>query len=70
MHTLVYNYCQWWQRYKSQIIDSKTYMVEITQHKQVTLWLLWKYEKISKLNRRLVKTVEKVRQLGNKNKIN
>ena len=28
--TLVYNYCQWWQKYKLQIIISKNVMAGIT----------------------------------------
>ena len=31
--TLVYNYCQWWHSYKSQIIKNKDYMAGITQNK-------------------------------------
>ena len=33
--TLVHNYCQWWQRYKSQIIKSKSCITGITQNKQM-----------------------------------
>ena len=32
---LVYNYCQCWERFKSQIIISKSYMAYITQNKQM-----------------------------------
>ena len=40
--TLVYNCCQWWQRYRSQIIKSENYMVGITQNKQTNaLFSLW-----------------------------
>ena len=34
-NTLKYNYYQWWQRHKLHIIDSKYYMVGVTQNKQV-----------------------------------
>ena len=33
--TLVYNYCQWCQRYKSQLTNSKNYIAGIRQNKQV-----------------------------------
>ena len=34
-NTLVYNYCQCRQKFKSQIIKSKIYMAGITQNKQI-----------------------------------
>ena len=33
--TFVYNYYQWWQRYKSEIINNINYIVGVTRNKQV-----------------------------------
>ena len=61
---LVYNYCQCWERFKSQIIISKSYMAYITQNKQMlnSLKIL-----IRKTKKELVKVLQTVKQLTDDN---
>ena len=45
---LVYDYCQWWERYKSQITDSKNSMVGISQNRQEPCFYCGPLEKVQK----------------------
>ena len=45
---LVYDYCQWCERYKSQITDSKNSMVGISQNRQEPCFYCGPLEKVQK----------------------
>lgn len=48
---MAYNYCQWWQRKKSQATDSQNFVAGITQKKKVIYFHCGSLEIVKKVRK-------------------